>query len=116
MKLKTIIKSSFAVVVLALALQSCADSKKEEKIAPKVEATGADTKAMKCEPGKCGDAMKGDKTDKAAKKDGKCGDGKCGDSKTDKAAKTAKDTMKCGAGKCGDAMKKDNATKETKQQ
>ena len=94
MKLKTIIKSSLAVLALALALQSCADSKKEEKIAPKVEATGANAKAMKCAPGKCGDAMKADKTDKATK--------------------TAKDSMKCGAGKCGDTMKKEKETKETK--
>ncbi len=94
MKLKTIIKSSFAAVLLALTLQSCADSKKEEKIAPKVEAQGENTKAMKCAPGKCGGAMQADKTNKDAKKE---------DAK--------KDTMKCGAGKCGDAMKEGKETK-----
>ncbi len=97
--MKTSMKQVMAVVAIAfgmLVFQSCSDSKKTddatstEKIAPKK----SDAKAMKCAPGKCGDAMKADKTDKAAKKDGKCGEGKCGDGKCgdSKAAKETKET------------------------
>ncbi len=86
-----------AIVFGMLVFQSCSDSKKTddatstEKIAPKK----SDAKAMKCAPGKCGDAMKADKTGKAEKTDGKCGEGKCGDAmKAAKAAKEVKEEAK----------------------
>ena len=93
--MKTRMKQVMAVVAIVFGIivfQSCSDSKKTddatstEKIAPKK----SDAKAMKCAPGKCGDAMKADKTDKAEKTDGKCGDAM----KADKAAKEVKEEAK----------------------
>jgi len=70
MKTKSTIKtvlSAFIITFAVLAFQSCSDTKKPEvKTIEKTDAK-ADTKAMKCEPGKCGDAMKADKTEKATK-------------------------------------------------